>query len=222
MVLNYRPIIRAQTGGSDERGRFKNSNKERERESKMIKKKKQSPIYVLFLIILSDVAGVPGLQPCIAFLACSSSPKDNTVMMPDGNKTDHQRMPRAWLCATVACFSLLPRLPFVLQHKFAPSSLSCWLCLFRGCQWRGISCTDSQQGVGPVEAACLSYHTGCLERVETKHTLPAMIRHHLPLNSRRRKEHIPDHCVSLILLNSIRLTSRGLISSSLMSRGAVF
>lgn len=40
MVLNYRPIIRAQTGGSDERGRFKNSNKERERESKMIKKKK--------------------------------------------------------------------------------------------------------------------------------------------------------------------------------------
>lgn len=93
-------------------------------------------------------------------LLCGS-PRDKTVMKPDGNNTDHQRKPSARQPDPLP--TLLSR-PFVSRHKFAPSSLSCWLCLFRDCRWRKISCTDSHWVVKPLEAPCLSYHTDCFKR----------------------------------------------------------
>lgn len=121
---------------------------------------------LILMFILSEVAGVPGPQPRTApahsHWLCSL-PRDKTVMKRDGKNTDHQRRPLARQPDPTVAPSLLPRLPFVSQHKFAPSSLSCWLCLFRHCRWRKISCTDSQWVSSHWQPPCLSYRTGCFK-----------------------------------------------------------
>lgn len=73
------------------------------------------------------------------------SPRDKSVMKPDGNNTDHQRKPPA--SASPDCYFHFSFLPFVSQHKFVPPSLSCWLCLFSDRRWKKISCDDSQWAV---------------------------------------------------------------------------
>lgn len=91
------------------------------------------------------------------------SPRDKSVMKPDGNNTDHQRKPPA--SASPDCYFHFSFLPFVSEHKFVPPSLSCWLCLFSDRRWKKISCADSQWAVEslPPDALCLFYHADLLQ-----------------------------------------------------------
>ena len=129
--------------------------------------------------------------------------------------------------------SLLPRLPFVSQHKYAPSSLSCWPCLFRDCRWKEISCTDSplvsSQPDAPSPCVCLVTPTSSklggwrgeaeCGPSELKWSSLTSVSFKSPPANRR-------HSGSLDVIHSSEeqkvqeedLMSRGLINCSLMSR----
>lgn len=107
-VLIYGPIIAAlsgRTGGNasrwdkqKEEGLINREGRLEKCNCKTLRSRSQHCALIL-MFILSEVAGVPCPQPCKAFLARSrwlcGSPRDNTVMKPDGNNTDHQRKPSA-------------------------------------------------------------------------------------------------------------------------------
>lgn len=138
---------------------------EREQSAEQMLRSRSQNCPLILMFILSIVAGVPGPQPRTASVVRShwlcGSLEDKTIMKLDGNNTKES----LWADSQTHCCFHPSSLSyaFVSKHKFAPSSLSCWLRFFRVCQWKKISCTDNLRVLRHRKDLCLFYYANGLK-----------------------------------------------------------